>query len=120
MDIATVQLAKWRKLKPLNFELIDTTVKSGIKAFAPTQEMVLAIKDGTISEEEYAKQYRELMLRSYMTNQILWNNLVQKERIAIACYCTPGTFCHRHLLIRYIEKICLSSDIPFNYVGEIE
>ena len=25
----------------------------------------LAIKDGTISEEEYAKQYRELMLRSY-------------------------------------------------------
>lgn len=36
MDIATVQLAKWRKLKPLNFELIDTTVKSGIKAFAPT------------------------------------------------------------------------------------
>ena len=31
--------------------------------------MVLAIKDGTISEEEYAKQYREL-IRSYMTNQI--------------------------------------------------
>jgi hypothetical protein len=120
MDLFTAQLCRWRRIKEMDIELIDVSIKSGNAAFAPTYKLLIPYKDGTISEEEYAKQYRELMLRSYMTNQILWNNLVQKERIAIACYCTPGTFCHRHLLIRYIEKICLSSDIPFNYVGEIE
>ena len=119
MDVSTIQMAKHRKLESLGIELIDTTVKSGIKAFAPSWEMVLGHKTGKISDEEYTKQYREMMLRSYMINQTIWFNLLQKEKIALACYCSPDKFCHRHLLVKYLEGICGVQKIPFRYMGEI-
>lgn len=119
MEVSTIQMAKWRIAKELDIELIDTTVKSGIQAFAPKWEMVLSHKAGTITDEEYTKQYREMMLRSYMTNQTVWNGLISKERVALACYCSPDRFCHRHLLVKYIEGICKAHDIPFRYMGEI-
>lgn len=119
MDVSTIQLAQWRKAKDLNIELIDTTVKSGIQAFAPTWEMVMGHKAKTISDEDYTQQYRDLMLRSYMTNQTVWMGLLEKEKIAIACYCNPDKFCHRHLLVKYLEGVCNARNIPFRYLGEI-
>lgn len=119
MDVSTIQMGKWRLAKELNIELIDTTVKSGIQALAPKWEMVLSHKAGRMSDEEYSKEYREMMLRSYMINQTVWRELLNKERIALACYCSPDRFCHRHLLVKYLEGICNSHNIPFRYLGEI-
>lgn len=119
MDVSTIQLAKWRLAKDLNIEVIDSTVRSGIPALAPSWNMVMQHKSGKLSDEDYTKQYRELMLKSYMTNQTVWNELINKDKIAIACYCNPDKFCHRHLLVKYLEGVCVSRNIPFRYMGEI-
>ena len=120
MDVNTIQMGSWRKAKALNIELIDITVKSGIAAFAPNYEMVLSHKSGRITDEEYTKQYRDLMLKSYMVNTIIWNELIKKDKIALACYCHPERFCHRHLFVKYLEGVCNSHNVPFRFLGEIE
>lgn len=119
MIVNTIQLSQWRKIKDTDIELIDTTVKSGIEAFAPTWDMVQSVKDGSLSEEEYSSLYKQKMIRSYMTNQLVWNSLINKDKVAIACYCKPGDFCHRHLLVKYLKKLCEHNEIEFVYAGEI-
>jgi hypothetical protein len=119
MEVYTIQMGQHRKAKELGIELIDTTVKTGIPAFAPTWDMVLKSKDGSLSHEDYTSMYRDMMLRSYMTNQTAWLGLLQKSKIAIACYCKAGDFCHRHLFIKYLEGVCKSRNIPFTNMGEI-
>lgn len=121
MQLFTCQMSKWRQLKDRNIEFIDTTVKSGNHVWAPTWEMVMGHKAGTISDEAYTAAYVGMMRYSYIHNPDDWNRLLYAaDPIAIACYCSsaPGTFCHRHLLKDILEKICLSRGIPFEYYGE--
>ena len=44
MDLMTVQVGRWRLCQKHKAEFIDITVKSGLKIFAPTWEMVLGHK----------------------------------------------------------------------------
>lgn len=119
MDVNTIQLGSWRKAKELNIQLIDITVKTGIPAFAPSWEIVLGHKSGRVSDDEYTKQYREMMLKSYMLNTIAWKELIKLEHVAIACYCSPDRFCHRHLFVKYLEGVCKTHNVPFRYLGEL-
>lgn len=125
MKIYTVQMAKWRKVKEQGVELIDTTVKSGLAAFAPTWEMVLRIKAATeenreLEEKIYTVAYNRLMRLSYGNDRQAWLDLLGKESIAIACYCKEGVFCHRHLLIKYLLAVAKSNGIEATYEGEIK
>ena len=120
MDVNTIQMAKWRRAKELNIELLDTTVKSGIPAFAPTWNLVMDHKQDKISDEVYIEKYRKLMQDSFMVNQFVWIETMRKPHIAIACYCHPDRFCHRHLLVKFFESVCQAKGIPFRYLGEIE
>lgn len=117
-------MAQWRKAKELGIELIDTTVKSGNSIFAPTWEMVMDIKNATpegrvAAEELYTRRYRIAMQNCWKQHSGQWLQLLAKERIAIACYCKPGVFCHRHLLIEYLQKVAERKGIPFTYKGEL-
>lgn len=124
MKIYSIQMAKWRKAKELGVELIDTTVKSGDPVFAPNWEMVLRIKEATeetreLEEKVYTGNYSHLMRQSFRNNQEAWKALLEKESIAIACYCKPGVFCHRHLLIKYLLAAAKFFGIDAVYEGEI-
>lgn len=123
IDLFTVQMARWRQLKERNIELIDTTAKSGNRAFAPSWDMVLNHKQQNLSDEAYTAAYVDRMRYSYLHYPEDWNRLLGAQGpVAIACYCSsvPGTFCHRHILKDIIEKICLSRGIPFRYYGEFQ
>ncbi len=126
MQLFTVQLSKWRQLKERNIELIDTTVRTGEKFLAPTWEIVLSHKDGTISEEEYTATYLDMMRRSYVDNRGQWLSLTRiTHPIAIACYCAYMTdgkikFCHRHLLKDILEKVCKANGVDFTFYGEFQ
>lgn len=99
---------------------LDTTVKSGAQMFAPTWEMVLGIKGGDITEEEYTQMYRAKMNESWKRDRVKWMALIEgDDPIAIGCYCKPGEFCHRHLLKDIFEKICAAKGLPFYYYGEL-
>jgi uncharacterized protein YeaO (DUF488 family) len=100
---------------------VDTTVKSGVKMFAPTWAMVLGLKGGEYSEEEYTVMYKQLMRESFQKDRVKWLTfLKEKDRLAIACYCAKGEFCHRYLLKDIFQAICEKEGIPFEYYGELE
>lgn len=121
MELMTIQMGRWRLVRDKKIVFVDTTVKSGNDLFAPTWSMVLGHKDGSLSDEEYIKQYHERMYASMKARPEDWMRYAKSDDImALACYCKPGAFCHRHLLVKLFERICLKHSIPFFYYGEFE
>lgn len=119
MILYTIQVPRWRRAKALGIEFVDTTVKSGLSWLAPSWDIVMGVKSGKITPEEYTVQYTELMRKSYRENKALWLELCRKDTIAIACYCPAGNFCHRYLLVEFIKAICKAENIPFEFKGEL-
>jgi len=80
---------------------VDTTVKSATglwKAFAPTWTMVMGVKHGQLSHDDYTAQYHAMLAQ---VDANVWEALAQHERVTFLCYCRDGWFCHTHLLIDY-------------------
>ena len=119
MKVWTIQMGQWRKAKERNVTLVDTTVKSGDRLFAPTWDMVTQWHAGALSEAAYTEQYYALMRLSFRNNKAAWLSFLQQDEIALACYCKAGGFCHRHLLLRILEQIALANNIPFQAMGEL-
>jgi uncharacterized protein YeaO (DUF488 family) len=92
---------------------LDITVKSGSKLFAPTWGMVWGIKNKTMTEEEYTKRYINLMRNSYTDHYDEWQELLNKEKVVLCCYCKKGDFCHRYILADILVKL------GAEYCGEI-
>lgn len=118
IELYTAQISQWRGLKENNIELIDTTVKSGYKEFAPTWDIVTSVKNNVISEQAYVDVYIELMRESYVKHRNVWLHVLTKPKIAIGCYCKPGIFCHRHVLKDYFLKVAEKHNINLTYMGE--
>lgn len=119
MELYTVQLSQWREVGKRGLLLLNTTVKSGQREFAPTWEMVIGIKKGTLTPEEYTEQYKALMQESLREHSAYWERLLHEPNLAIACYCRPGVFCHRHILADIFERECERRGIPFIRRSEI-
>jgi uncharacterized protein YeaO (DUF488 family) len=108
--LLTTQMAKARSLPP-ETKIIDITIKSSQppwNVFAPTWAMVNAYKSGELSKEDYTEQYIKLMRLRYKANKDTFHQLIQMakhESVALACYCPPGEFCHRHILKDILQKI---------------
>lgn len=121
LDIYTGQIAKSKAYRSSGLRVIDTTVKSGDKVFAPTWQIVLDVKKGAITPEEYTVVYHRMMQESYANNNQHWRNLLlSKEPVVICCYCAAGKFCHRHLLIEYLLKAAINFNIGVNFKGEFQ
>lgn len=116
MIIHTTQMAKWRKACG---EFIDITVKSGDKLFAPSWNLLSDYKSGKCNQEVYTKRYYEEMRKSYLNNKEHWLDFLHKEEVTVACYCASGKFCHRHLFVDIVEKLCNHLSIEFTRGGEI-
>lgn len=120
MDLYTIQMAQWRKVKGTGVLVSDTTVKGNIDSpFAPDWEFVKAYKDGVIGEREYTSLYTEKMRRSYLQRKEEWLSFLNQEKAVVACFCGPDKFCHRFLLVDILKKVALHHGIPFHYAGEI-
>jgi uncharacterized protein YeaO (DUF488 family) len=116
MRIHTVQLAR---SKNLDVPVIDVTVKSAegkARLVAPTWDMVRGHKSGKIDDETYTKLYMEILEQNeqrILDAFAFYSTLTQK--LALACYCRPGAFCHRVLLANW-----LAEKLGWEYAGEIE
>lgn len=121
MRVFTIQISKWRLAKERDIKFMDTTVKSGYSIFAPTWDLVLGHKAGTIDDDTYSRHYRDMLVRSWTDNRQKWLDFLNDDdTYALACYCPAGKFCHRHLLVRFLEKLCQQLDIDFEYYGELK
>jgi hypothetical protein len=124
LDVFTIQTARWRLARNRDITVLDTTVKTGTSIFAPTWNMVMGIKNGDLTWDEYTKHYWERMNASWKSkDRSIWiATLKETEPLAIACFCRYEgleTHCHRFLLKDLFEKLCAREGIPFLYYGEL-
>lgn len=88
---------------------LDITVKGNCvagKIYAPTWDMVKGIKDGTLTEEEYTGQYYNHLIERWHVAGSEMHNLVDMVRnrdITLVCFCPADTFCHRYLLVKFLQ-----------------
>lgn len=119
MRVWTIQLAKWRMLTRTEVHLVDTTVKSGIKELAPSWDLLTRYRmDPVGMEATYRKEFAELMSRSQEEHPEVWDSLLRMETVALACYCRPGKFCHRHLLTEMLVEYGRKRDVEVKLMGE--
>jgi hypothetical protein len=105
---------------------LDITVKGNDpagKLFAPTWAMVKGVKDGTLSEAWYEETYYNLLIDRWHKNYLGFRASLAKlvdivkggqecfrflygmppRDITLVCFCPAGTFCHRHLLVKFLQ-----------------
>lgn len=87
-------------------DVIDCTVKSGDPRLAPNWRIVMGHKRGTVSDEEYIREYLMMMRMSYLANRDFWDGLLKRDRLIFACYCKKqARFCHRYILAEIFERL---------------
>lgn len=88
-------------------------------ALSPLRTMVNRHKSGAISDEQYTKEYLELLRWRYQWYPQVFIDILSRGRVVLACYCAEGKFCHRHLAVDVLRKIADQHKIPFTYEGEL-
>ncbi len=119
INLWTIQVPKWRLCNSIGVKFVDITAKSGIQAFAPRMEDVMAYKSGHVHEEEYTRIYKDLMYNSRNNNKKYWDHLLKYDAMAFGCYCTPGDFCHRHIFIELAKEYLEKHDVEVKICGEL-
>jgi uncharacterized protein YeaO (DUF488 family) len=84
---------------------LDVTVKTGDLDFAPTWDMVMGHKNGTMSDEEYTRRYMDILRITYNVAHEKWLDILSKDEITFVCYCKTGRFCHRKVLAEVFGKM---------------
>lgn len=122
MDIYTIQISNWRAARDRGIWIEDTTRRGKHPLFAPDWEMVMGHKNGTVSDEQYRREYYALLNNRLHYDPVPWQEFYmfnQDRPIALGCYCTPGDFCHRHLLVPMLGKLAVHWGFPYTYYGEL-
>jgi len=123
-ELYTVQVYKKKLADELGIPTLDTTVKTGDPAFAPSWDIVMRHKQRTLTDKGYTQVYKQMMALSYRENTARWISLINQPSVCIMCYCPACTqekyvFCHRYVLVRMLDKICQRNGRAFQYNGEI-
>lgn len=105
MSIHTFQISQQRRLRDRGVTLVDTTVKSGYHQVAPRWDMVMNHKKGIITDEEYTRDYLQILDYYWFHDPDFFAELLTIEKIGLGCYCPPGKFCHRHLLASFLSHV---------------
>lgn len=104
MEVYTYQLSNVRKVMDLGVPYMDTSIKSGDWMLAPTWALLAAYKYNGLSEADYTKGYNQLLEDRLIEFPEYFSELFNVEVLAVGCYCHPGKFCHRHLLVKFLDK----------------
>lgn len=109
-----------KKLKlDSTFNVMDITVKSGNKIFAPSWDIVMDWKNGLINQATYTKEYIRLMRISFKEHKKEWLDVLKQDKIILCCYCHNGDFCHRYILVDLFIKTAKYYGIDVKYEGEL-
>lgn len=125
MELYRARVQHWREVDKLGLTLMDVTVKSGLKQFAPDRDALYKYKASKKTVDDVA--VFELLFMEKMNN--LWrvapeefDILVNQKTLVLGCYCDQESkdYCHLDSLCYCIEKICNDRRIPFKYKGVIK
>lgn len=118
----TLQLAKWRIAEKQNLPKLDITVKSGLKYLAPDWDFLMDYKKsdkGPDAEAAYTKRYLQKLSRLFDEDTDKLIEILRQGEVVLMCYCPPGKFCHRHLLVSYLIEIGEWFGYEVIYMGEL-
>ncbi|MGL5466586.1 MAG: DUF488 family protein, N3 subclade [Shewanella sp.] len=118
-QIWTIQMSQWRLARDNDIQFMDITVKSGNQVFAPTWDNLRAYQDGRMTKEEYSSLYYNKVIASIKTHPQEWGQLLNHKKIALACYCRAGDFCHRHLFSVLAVSYIQSKRQKVEFMGEL-
>lgn len=123
-NLFTAQIAQRFRVAKLGIPILDTTVKSGDPTFAPSWDIVMRHKAGTLTDQGYMDVYKLMMRGSYHGQPERWREVIAMPSVCIMCYCPACTqeryvFCHRLVLVSMFEKICQLQGRAFHYAGEV-
>jgi len=119
VEIWTLQLSKWRVARDNGIDTLDITAKSGVSAFAPDFNNVMAYKRNELTEDEYTVRYLERMEMTRREAPQVWATLKDCKRVALLCYCRKDQFCHRHIFSHLMKNYLAEHDIPSVLHGEL-
>lgn len=120
MEVWTIQLGKWRTAEAQGLEVLNITRGSGIDAFAPELDKLKAHRLGLMSSAEYKAHYVTRMRQTFVQQRSEWNKLKTLQRVAVACYCPAGKFCHRHIFTELLQAFMQREGIPVELKGELQ
>lgn len=90
----------------------DITVKGQDEMgryFAPTWDMVMGHKRGTVTDQQYVDLYvpNELNAQTVVGRVPVkaWDWLLSEETRTFVCFCNEPDFCHRNILVNYILQV---------------
>lgn len=113
LTITTGRIQDQKKWQELGWHIIDVTVKSATSArsLAPTWDMVLQYKNGTLSEQQYTKKYQEILKKSLEQQRAKWLSTIKNyNHLVFLCYCPTGQFCHRLLVAKAFYQLAQRHD----------
>ncbi|AWN08883.1 hypothetical protein MLDJOKPK_00035 [Salmonella phage SPAsTU] len=119
----TLQLAKWRKADQQGIPKLDITVKTGLKYLAPDWDFLMDYKQsdkGPEAEAAYTVRYLQKLNRLFDEDTDKLIDILRQEEVVLMCYCPPGKFCHRHLLVSYLIEIGEWFGYEVIYMGELD
>lgn len=119
IHVWTMQMAQWRLAREMDVHVLDITVMSGIKAFAPEWWALRGYQRKEISEEEYTRLYHARMHDSKIKAPRSWESLFKRPRVALACYCKAGVFCHRLLFKDLMQEHLKQHHVKMIDEGEL-
>lgn len=87
-----------------------------IKMFAPNRELLNDYKAKRVDDEGYVARYREQLRPIWPQIKEWLDSLNPDEDMTLCCWEKAGEFCHRNLVIKFIETYrpdCLGGqDVP--------
>jgi len=84
---------------------VDITVKGqdiDWKPFAPSWDMVMGVKNKTLTEQRYVEMYLRILNNVPVATL---DRLLQMEEATFVCFCAQNAFCHRNILVRHLQHV---------------
>ncbi len=100
-NLSRVYTAHYRYSGP---DRVDITVKGqdpNWKEFAPTWDMVMSHKRGSITDDQYISRYLSIL---DLVSSTTWGRLLHMSEATFVCFCPEEAFCHRNILVNYIVQ----------------
>ena len=80
------------------------SIDGKLEMFVPDGSILADYKKRKIDEKGYIDRYREQMQRNLPQIKAWLQQLKPEEDVTLMCWERPGQFCHRNLVIKFVER----------------
>ncbi len=80
------------------------SVQGNVACLVPTWEMVRGYKAGRLSQDEYTRQYRNLLAERWADVKVWLASLDAEQDVTLCCWEPAGQFCHRQLVALLVRR----------------